>query len=102
MTDNKNMSIEFSKIQAKLAEIAKQTEQLREAKKTLQKSPEFAAAKKQADLKKKAAWNLAHNTAAKLFRDMPDSELQAVKKAVSQDSVKKIDTILSALKSYQA
>ena len=97
-----NIKDEYSRIAGELEKIASQQLKLREAKKNLQKSPEFVAAKKQSDLQKKAFWNKAHNTAVKLFRDMPESEMASLKKAVSKDSIVKIDTILSAIKSYQA
>ena len=70
-------------------------------KKQVKNNPEFLASVKIKKNKLSKFWNLAHNTAVHLFERMPESEMASLKKAVSKDSIAKIDTILQALADYQ-
>ena len=91
----------YNKSAVELRKLEQLRQQLREQKKKLVNSDDYKSVKRQEDNKKKKYWNKAHNTSAKLFRDMSVDTVNKIKNIVSNDQKTMIDVIVSNLKQYQ-
>ena len=91
----------YQKIALELKKLEELKKQLREKKSQLVNSKDYKAVKRQEDLRKKKFWNKAHNTSAKLFRDMTPETVNKIKNIVSDTEKNQIDIILENLKKYQ-